>query len=63
MSGMKQHRQDVRQNHEKSLAHIAVAVGWLSKTTQTKQSVVGLALRFSLGIHGILLLLVVATFI
>lgn len=62
MSGMKQHGQDMRQNHEQSVAHIAVAVGWLSKTAQTKQSIVELALHFSLGMHAILLLLVVAIF-
>ena len=50
-------------NHEKSVAHIAVAVGWLSKTAQTKQSIVGLPLHLSLGIQGTLLLLVAATLI
>lgn len=62
MSGLKQHRQEVRQNHGKSMACVAVALGCLSKPAQTKQSPVGAALCF-LGIHGIQLLLVVAFFI
>lgn len=63
MSGLKQHGQEVRQNHGKSMARVAVALGCLSKPAQTKQSPVGAALYLSLGIHGIQLLLVVATFI
>lgn len=63
MSQMKQHRQDVRQNHERRVACNAVAVGWLSKPAPSKQNTVGLVLCFSLGTDGILLRLVVAIFI
>lgn len=51
MSGMKQHGQDVRQNHEKSVAHIGVAVGWLSKTAQTDHCGAGSTLLLRNACH------------
>jgi len=51
---MKQHREDARQSLEKSMARTAIAVAWQSKTAENKESTVGLAARFFLEIHCML---------